>query len=165
MRLEIIQAPDQVLRHVSTNVLSSQILTRKFTMLIANMLETLNSCKEGVALAAPQVGVNLRLFVISASVFKEGISSKEPLVYINPRILKYSVKKVELDEGCLSVKNVFGKIIRSEKVTIEAWDETGKRFTRGGSGLLAELFQHEINHLDGILFTDAAKNLRTVADR
>ena len=71
-----------------------------------------------------------------------------------------SKKRQILDEGCLSVRPLFGKVERSEKATVTAYDENGKKFTRGGSGLLAQIFQHEIDHLNGILFIDKATDLK-----
>ena len=65
-----------------------------------------------------------------------------------------------MDEGCLSVRWWYGGVERAEKTTIHAYDESGARFTRGASGLLAQIFQHETDHLDGVLFTDKAKGLR-----
>lgn len=127
--------------------------------IIKDMKEALSFTRDGIALAAPQIGKSIRLFVVSPKAFPEESAQKEQLVYINPRIIKKSAKKVALEEGCLSVHRVFGIIKRHEKVTIEAYDENGKKFRRGASSLLAEIFQHETDHLDGILFIDSAKNL------
>jgi peptide deformylase len=80
-------------------------------------------------------------------------------VYINPQIKKVSRKKRQLDEGCLSVRYLYGKVKRAEKVTLEAYNEKGEKFTKGGSGLLAQIFQHETDHLDGVLFIDKAENV------
>ena len=129
------------------------------------MGKILEACPDGVALAAPQVGENLRLFIVSPKAFDDKPDKDKPgehLVYINPRIKKNSSKMLELEDGCLSVANMYGKIKRAEKVTVEALDEKGLKFTRGGSGLLAEIFQHEIDHLDGVLFVDKAKDLREI---
>ena len=78
----------------------------------------------------------------------------EFLIFINPKILKTSQKKVFLKEGCLSLTGIYKEIWRKEKALIEAYDENGKKFRRGASGLLAEIIQHEIDHLNGILFID-----------
>jgi peptide deformylase len=129
------------------------------------MKKAVDACKDGVAIAAPQIGKSLRIFVVSPKAFglsEEEIKTNKDVrypVFINPKIINLSSKKKVLDEGCLSVKNNFGKIKRSEKATIEAYDETGKKIMRGGSGLIAEIFQHETDHLDGKLFIDTAKNL------
>ena len=67
-----------------------------------------------------------------------------------------------MEEGCLSVRYLYGKVSRANKVTIEAFDESAKKFTRGASGILAQIFQHETDHLDGVLFIDKAKDLTEV---
>ena len=67
-----------------------------------------------------------------------------------------------MEEGCLSVRYLYGKVSRANQATIEAYDEKGKKFQRGGTGLLAKIFQHEVDHLNGILFIDKAKNLEEI---
>ena len=86
----------------------------------------------------------------------------EDLVFINPRITRLSQKKVWLEEGCLSVRFQYGKMKRAAKVTVEAEDRNGQKFTWNGSGIMAQVFQHEIDHLDGILFTDKAIDIKEV---
>ncbi len=81
------------------------------------------------------------------------------LVFINPRIIKLSKEKKWMDEGCLSVRWLYGKVQRSIRATISAYDETGKLFERGGGGVLAHIYQHEVDHLDGTLFIDKAIDL------
>jgi peptide deformylase len=108
---------------------------------------------DGVAIAAPQIGVSLRIFVVAESSYEEQAKHK-PLVFINPKITKKSKKVAEMQEGCLSVRWIYGKTKRSVAATVEAYDEDGKKFSYGGNGLLAHIFQHEIDHLDGILFID-----------
>lgn len=87
----------------------------------------------------------------------------DDLVFINPKITNYSKEKKWMEgEGCLSVRWVYGKVQRSTKVTIRAYNEHGKVFERGAGGLLAHIFQHEVDHLNGILFIDKAKDLEEV---
>ncbi len=164
----IIQKEDPVLRRHAQEVPIEDIGKDKIKKLLADMSTTLEKCEDGVALAAPQIGVSLRVFVISPRAYsiqqgdqvnEEPKKEIDKLIYINPVITKRSTKKVILDEGCLSVRNVFGKIKRHEKVSIMAYDENGKKFTRGATGLLSEIFQHETDHLDGIIFIDSAKDL------
>ena len=162
MSNEIIQIGNNILRLVSEPVVKEHVGSPTFQKFVKKMQKILSGSPDGVALAAPQIGKNLRIFIISPRVFGENITTNEHLIYINPIIKKRSVSKKEYDEGCLSVRNIYGHIKRSEKVTIEALDEHGRKFARGGSGLLAEIFQHEIDHLDGILFVDKAKNLREI---
>lgn len=126
----------------------------KIQRLIADMQETLASIKEGVGLAAPQVGENVRIFVLSPEISKR-------LVFINP-VAKKSLKKNRLQEGCLSLPKLSGIIKRSTNVKIQAHDETGKRFSLTATGLLAQAVQHEIDHLDGVLFIDKAEGIKTI---
>lgn len=120
---------------------------------ITSMKQTLAKESDGVAIAAPQIGVGLRLFVVATSSYEESAKLK-PLVFINPKITKQSKKTAIMQEGCLSVRWIYGKTKRAIACTIEAYDEGGKKFTYGGKGLLAHIFQHEADHLDGILFID-----------
>jgi peptide deformylase len=104
----------------------------------------------GVGLAAPQVGVPLRLAVIEV---EDTIT-----VIVNPEIIKRS-GEVELDEGCLSVPGFWGKLHRSEKVTVKARNRDGREFRVNAEGLLAQALQHEIDHLDGMLYIDRMPSL------
>lgn len=108
---------------------------------------------DGVAIAAPQIALPLRIFVVAENSYEEDAKQK-PLVFINPKIIKRSKKTAVMQEGCLSVRWVYGKTRRSVAATVEAYDEDGRKFTYGGQGLLAHIFQHEIDHLDGVLFID-----------
>ncbi len=166
--VEIRQKEDPVLRKTSKEVSLSDIGNTKLNKIIADMTTALTECEDGVALAAPQIGESIRLFIVSPKAFafrtKENVTpeiktEENKLVYINPVIIKKSAKKETLDEGCLSVPQIFGKIKRHQKVTIQASDEHGNKFIRGATGLLAEIFQHETDHLNGILFIDSAKEL------
>jgi len=85
------------------------------------------------------------------------------MIFINPKILKTSKKQTLVEEGCLSVRWLYGKVSRPEKTLIKAYDEEGKAFTMGGSGLLSQAFQHETDHLEGVLFTDKAKELKEIS--
>lgn len=120
---------------------------------ILSMKKALARESDGVAIAAPQIALPLRIFVVAESSYEEEAKHK-PLVFINPRIVKRSKKMAIMQEGCLSVRWVYGKTKRSIAATVEAYDEEGKKFTYGGTGLLAHIFQHEIDHLDGVLFVD-----------
>ncbi len=121
--------------------------------IVSQMAKALSKESDGVAIAAPQIGVSLRIFVVSPNAYEEGAKFK-PLVFVNPTILKRSKKTAVMQEGCLSVRWIYGKTKRSVAATVEAYDIDGNKFNYGGSGLLAHIFQHEIDHLDGILFID-----------
>lgn len=108
--------------------------------------------KDGIGLAAPQIGLNLRLAVINT---KEG-----PLHIFNPEITKFSWAKEWGEEGCLSVPKVFGQVKRSKKIICRYLDKNGEEKSIQASGLMARVFQHEIDHLDAILFIDKAKKIR-----
>ncbi len=110
-----------------------------------------------VAIAAPQIGVSKRLFLIEDQ--SKAADRLPTIIAINPRFTKFSKKTHVVGEGCLSVPDYYGVVRRHTNVTLEALDEHGKRFTRGAGGLLAQIMQHEYDHLDGILFTDRAEEL------
>jgi peptide deformylase len=115
--------------------------------LIANMFET-TYASQGIGLAAPQVGISKRLTVIDLSVGKD---PAQKLVLINPEIIEREGKLYE-EEGCLSFPEIREKISRAAKVRIRAQDEYGKWFEMDGEELLSRCMQHEVDHLDGILF-------------
>ena len=112
-----------------------------------------------VAIAAPQIGVSKRVFIIEDQSADE---DKLPTVIaINPRFIKVSKKTRVAGEGCLSIPDYYGLVRRATNVTIEAFDENGQKFTRGAGGLLAQIMQHEYDHLDGILFIERAEKVWT----
>ncbi len=167
----IVQKDNKILREIAKPVSIADIKSRKIETIIRRMIKALNAEDDGVAIAAPQIGESVRVFVISKKIFeimdseknKESDNDKKErkdLIFINPEIVKVSKKKSKMEEGCLSVRWFYGKVARSEKAMIKAYDENGKLFTMGGSGLLAQIFQHEMDHLEGILFTDKATDLK-----
>ncbi len=166
---EIIQKDNPTLRQKAQSIKKAEIGSHSLNSSIEDMKQALASQNDGVAIAGPQIGLGLRIFVVNGRVFSKefvqnrNIDDKEKMpdqVYINPKIVKTSRKKVLMEEGCLSVRYLYGQVKRSEKVTIEALDEKGQKITRGATGLLAEIFQHEIDHLEGVLFIDKAINIR-----
>ena len=160
---DILQRDDAVLRAKAKAVLHDEIGSAKITSLIKDMSVTMAGQKDGIAIAAPQIGVSLRVFVVNGNLLKQ--ADKEytgeggHLVFINPEITKKSRDKSEMEEGCLSVRWLYGKVIRSTRVTLRAYNEKGEKIERGASGLLAQIFQHECDHLDGVLFIDKAKEV------
>jgi peptide deformylase len=161
---EIVQVGHKTLRNIAEEVPVADISSAAIQNIITDMHTALAAEPDGAALAAPQIGVGLRIFVLAPRVFgqenKEAESHKDThLVYINPKIIKRSKRTHVVDEGCLSVRGKYGNIKRSTNVTIEAYDENGNKFTRGAGGLLAQAFQHETDHLDGTLFIDSAQEL------
>lgn len=163
---DVVVEGDPVLRAVAQPVPASLFGSRELTEMLAKMKKALREEPYGVAIAAPQVGLSYRIFVVRGFVLMEkrradeGANDIEDVAYVNPVITYRSEKKVVMDgEGCLSVPGIYGDIERSVRVRIVAQDEKGKKFMKNGSGLLAEIFEHEVDHLDGILFIDKATNL------
>jgi peptide deformylase len=157
-----------VLRGVARDIPVADIRSERIQKLIAEMQELLSHEQHGVALAAPQVGEPLKLFVISPEALERredkyhdtvAEAREEHLVYINPVWGKMSRKKTGKHEGCLSVRGKWGIVPRAEKATLTAYDEHGRKFTRGASDFLAHIFQHEMDHLDGVLYIDKATEL------
>ena len=141
------------LRQIAREIKNEEFNTTYIKNVVDAMQKALAKENDGVALASPQISLPLRIFVVSPNAYPEDTKLK-PLVFINPRIVKKSKKNAEMQEGCLSVRWIYGKTTRSISATVEAYDVTGKKFNYGASGLLAHIFQHEIDHLDGILFID-----------
>jgi len=168
--IDIVQKEDPVLRKKTKEVPISEITSPKIKKLLSDMKKALASQEDGVAIAAPQIGVPLCIFVVSGKAFlyegeKKSDKKSKPdipndMVFINPEIMKLSRKRVSVPEGCLSVRWLYGKTIRSEKARVKAYDENGKLFEYGGSGLIAQIFQHETDHLKGILFIDHATEIQ-----
>src|SRR3990167_154539 len=178
-QLSIVISPKPVLRQVAKEVPVDKIKSPKMQELILQMKETLRNTDNGVGLAAPQVGELLKIFLVSEEAEYvdnkkrdsdaniqmhtndtnkvERIERKKDwryFIYINPVVKKISKSKIEYPEGCLSVPGKFGFVNRSEKITVEAYDENGKKFIRGASKFYARVIQHELDHLNGVLFID-----------
>ncbi|MBC7836618.1 peptide deformylase [Acetobacteraceae bacterium] len=163
MKKNIVQDGDPVLRAVAKPVAKKDIGTRKLASVISHMKDLLKKEQHGVAIAAPQIGESLRMFLISSRAFDwdadAGEKAPSDMVLINPELVRVSRKKREMAEGCLSVREVYGTVLRHERASIKAQDEKGKPFIYHGSELIAHIFQHEMDHLDGILYTDKAIKL------
>lgn len=164
------------LRQKARDIPPAEIRGEQIQRLIAEMKALLAKEEYGVALAAPQVGEPLRLFIVSGRALAQydetdgsggaahtESASARPVpadqVYINPVLLKLSRGKTDKHEGCLSIRGYWGEVPRAEKASIRALDEHGVPFTRGASGFLAHVFQHEMDHLDGILYIDKATRM------
>jgi len=144
MILKIVKYPEKVLEQPGEPVTEFDGELRKF---VADLFET-TYASQGVGLAAPQVGVSKRITVIDLSLGKD---PAQKLVLINPEVILSEGKQYE-EEGCLSFPEIREKVSRAAKVRVRAQDEKGKWFEMDGEELLARAFQHEIDHLDGILF-------------
>lgn len=170
---KILQKKEGILRQITKEIPIHDIKKTKTQKVLKEMSAALRSQDDGVAIAAPQIGHLLSIFIISGKIFHKDFMKKgeefkkipkieipKDVVFINPKISKLSREKEWVPEGCLSVRWLYGKTFRSKKATIMAHDENGKKFTRGASGLLAQIFQHETDHLNGILFIDHAKDIK-----
>ncbi len=153
--LEIRKFPDPVLRKKTERVTK---INGTIERLITDMVETMHAAP-GVGLAANQVGVSLQLAVIDLSMREEKEKRYPLLVIINPEIISQEGSVVE-EEGCLSIPDYAEKVKRAAKVRVRAQDRSGKQFELEAEGLLAKALQHEIDHLNGILFVDRLSTLK-----
>lgn len=158
----IVQDGDPVLRKTAAPVPGALFGTPELSAILKDMEESLDAQPDGVALAAPQIGIPYRIFIVRYDRIVP--PEVEPLpadvgVYINPEFVRSSRRRIEMDEGCLSVRGIYGKTCRHDRATVRAYAEDGTAFERGGGGILAQIFQHETDHLNGILFVDHATDL------
>ncbi len=169
--LDIRQQGDPVLRSVATPVTPHEFSSAALTETLRLMTAALEQHDDGVGIAAPQIGIGKRIFLVSWRAFaiEDGHEDLDKArrhyqnrFFINPEIIKSSKRMSTLSEGCLSVRWLYGNVRRAEKATIRALDEHGKSFTYGGSGLLAQIFQHEVDHLNGVLFIDTATDVEDI---
>jgi peptide deformylase len=150
---EIVTDGHPTLRKVAKKVDPREIAEPLFQQLIDDMFETMYAAP-GVGLAAPQVNVSKRLFVIDVH-----DEDRAPEVVINPKI-EMAEEEVELTEGCLSVPGMVGEITRFKRMAVSGLDRYGNRIRLEGEGLFAQCLQHEIDHLNGVLYIDKARNVR-----
>lgn len=153
MKLKIIELPNPILRQVSKEV---KQVDEDVKITLADMLETMYKAN-GAGLAAPQVGLLKRMVVIDAA--RKG---EEPAPYkmVSPKIVWHSDELQECQEGCLSIPNQYAPVQRFESVKVEYLDENGKSCVLDAKGFLAVAIQHELDHLDGIIFIDHLSKLR-----
>lgn len=148
--LNILHFPDEKLRTVAKSV---ERVDDTLRALIDNMFETMYDAP-GIGLAASQVDVHQRLIAIDVSEEKN-----QPLVLINPEII-WKEGEEQMEEGCLSIPGIYEPVTRAEKIKVKALDREGEMFELETDGLLAVCIQHEIDHLDGILFVDYLSRLK-----
>jgi peptide deformylase len=150
MILPIITIPDTILRQQAKEINQEDIKSEAIQKLIANMKETVSPAG-GIGLAAPQVGSSLRLVIIAVQ--------NKKLALINPEIINFSWRKEAAEEGCLSVPGKWGAVKRAKVIKVKALDEDGKVIKFKAKDLFARVIQHEVDHLNGILFIDRAKKV------
>ena len=156
MNVEIVQKGHPALHSSAQEVDKEQINSDEIKSVISDMKRALATEPKGVAIAAPQIGVSKRIFLVKGAIIGEGMPDT---AFINPVITKLSKRTEVMEEGCLSVDYFFGTVVRHKNATIEAYNEHGEKIIRGAGGLLAHIFQHEVDHLDGVLYTDKAETL------
>ena len=159
--LRIYETPDAVLRQISTPV---EKVDEELRVLIADMFETMYEAP-GIGLAAVQVGVPKRLLVMDLQEPEnpddpESPVVKEPRVFINPEILSHSDHEVPYLEGCLSVPDQYAEVLRPDQIRARWLDEHGEKHEEDLDGLLAICLQHEMDHLEGVLFIDHLSKLK-----
>ena len=151
--LPIIKNPSPLLREKSEEIDLKKIKANELKGLCADMIKTMKE-NDGVGLAAPQVGKSIRLITIN--------TKDEPKIMINPKITGKSWAKEWNEEGCLSVPGFYGKVRRNKKINCIYFDKKAQKTKIQAQGLLAFVIQHEIDHLDGILFIDKAKEIKKI---
>tara|TARA_B100000900_G_C20409835_1_gene646340 strand:- start:349 stop:873 length:525 start_codon:yes stop_codon:yes gene_type:complete len=151
--LEILTIPDKRLKNKSSEV---KLFDQKLKKTVDDMFDTLNDSGNGIGLAAPQVGIEKRIVIID---LKEDNKSS-PFIFINPVVIKKSNEKAVNEEGCLSIPGYYAEVERAKEITVEWYDLERKKRRNTFSGLFSICIQHEIDHLDGILFIDYLSSLK-----
>ena len=149
MILPILKFPNKILRTPGEPVTFP--LSKEMIKLTQDMIDTVHKA-DGIGLAAPQVGKSVRLIIINLE--KSGVPT---MALYNPRVVKKGFKKIEVEEGCLSIPGVFGNVKRPKKVEIEAQTSEGQKIKFSDDGWVSRVAQHEIDHIDGKLIIDYIK--------
>ncbi|WP_424765859.1 peptide deformylase [Paenibacillus sp. sgz302251] len=150
----IVKDPDPVLREVAKEVTKFNPNLQK---LLKDMAATMYDA-EGVGLAAPQIGISKRVIVVD-------VGDENGLIeMVNPVIVEQEGEQLGA-EGCLSIPNLNGDVLRADRIVVNGQDSSGQPFTIEATGYLARAFQHEVDHLNGILFTDLAQNVYDITER
>ncbi|MFI5389011.1 MAG: peptide deformylase [Candidatus Eremiobacterales bacterium] len=149
----IVSDPEPILHKVAKKVSDLELKMPLTQQLIDDMIETMHEAP-GIGLAAPQVGIGKRIIVVHVGGEDDG-----PHVVVNP-VLDDFEGEVVATEGCLSIPGIVGDVTRAEKCSVTGVDRAGRKFHLETEGLLARCFQHEVDHLDGVLITDKAVNIR-----
>ncbi|GEM_PF-261999 len=169
------KAGEQFLRKKTGEFDFTKFTRHEIHQLVTRMRKAMRIAR-GIGLSANQIGLNLRIFVVqipqtrnyadrtqtNAEKFQGESAHSKSYAIFNPQIVKYSKGETPLEEGCLSIPGVYGEVERPEKVTLVGFDKSGKRLKIKAWGLLAKVFQHEMDHLNGALFIDRTKHLYQV---
>lgn len=146
--LPVLTDPTPSLRERSRELSLQEITTPEFQQFLDTLIETM-FVEDGIGIAAPQVGQNIRAIIVNLK--KEGATA-----FLNPEITKASEATLVGEEGCLSVPGKYGMVRRHKRITLQALNRHGRKVEMDVSGLFATVFQHEIDHLNGILYIDKA---------
>lgn len=147
---EVLTYKEPTVRQRSVEVDVSEVTTKEFQDFLDKLIKTM-ILTDGIGIASPQIGLNKRVVIVTAG--------KEILALINPEITKMSEAKIETEEGCLSVPGVFGNVTRAKSVTVKAINRHGRRAEYEFKKMDAVVAQHEIDHLDGVLFIDKVNKI------
>ncbi|OBZ16796.1 MULTISPECIES: peptide deformylase [Bacillales] len=150
----IVKDPDPVLREVAKEVTK---FNPNLLKLVNDMAETMYDA-EGVGLAAPQIGISKRVIVVDVG-DENGL-----IAMVNPVIVEQEGEQLG-PEGCLSIPNLNGDVLRADRIVVTGQDVNGESFTVEAQGYFARAFQHEVDHLNGILFTDLAESIYDISER
>lgn len=153
MVLEITKEPTKILRERAKEIDPKEMTTSQMQQLVLDMKETMFAAN-GIGIAAPQVGKGIRLIIV--------LGPEGPITVFNPCITKKSLRGLISEEGCLSVPKKYGTVKRYRTLTIKGFNEHGEKFTAKVGDMTAIIFQHEIDHLNGTLFIDKAKDVHAI---
>ncbi|MEI6420275.1 MAG: peptide deformylase [bacterium] len=162
-KIDFIEFGNPQLRKKAKKVALTFLNTSKSKNLFKKMFNIMRQ-GNGVGLAAPQIGINLQIVVaeIRPTPTRKKLKKSLPSVLINPKIIVYSKNIVSDWEGCLSIPGIYAKVPRPNSIVVQYLNEYGQRVTEKASGLWGRIYQHEIDHLNGIGFMDRVKDLKTV---
>ncbi len=153
--LPLVTLPIPTLRDRSIEVDPKEIGTPEFQLFLDDLIATM-FVEDGVGIASPQVGRNIRVFIVNEKL--------GPKAYINPEVTTIGEAMQESEEGCLSVPGVWGVVSRSKKAKVKALDRHGRRVEFDVKGFMAIVFQHEFDHLNGVLFIDRASRIENATE-
>jgi len=151
MIYKIVKEPEKVLRGKARPLASDELNTPALLKLVKDMVHTMYDAK-GVGLAAPQIGIDKQIIIVAPP-------DEEPMAIINPEIVKRSITTSPSEEGCLSVPGTWGFVRRANSLIVKGLTPEGKPFKMNAKGFTATIFQHECDHLNGVLFIDKAKDV------
>src|SRR3989339_425185 len=158
MDLTIITEPNKILRRVGDKLTPADLATPKMKKFIVDLTETMY-VEDGVGIASPQVGNSIQLCIIAKNFTP---NKKRDLVLVNPVWKKTTLKTSWDTEGCLSVPGIYGEVKRYVEINVTALDENGKPIQFKAKNFFCRIIQHEVDHLNGILFIDKARNLQEI---